>query len=436
MPVLKRVSDAFWDYVSPRKHRRAPPRSSVPLETPSRHAGRDTLIIKKEPLSPAKITTHGSRIYNWKTSTQSSSVGEKRKRIDLPEIDEDDGRAHKILKSTEPLSDDLDGTTLIDPDTGDCSSDDVIVVRERSADSEYDSDDELDDTLLEPEETEIETRTTPLDVIAEGVQKPSDSVYISRAQLLTNGWPADSITLIQKLHQRGYEPLLPAHWQMDFKFLPNELFSNSTELSQAPFINSISGRDFHATKALDRLLQLGPKIRDKVTCRKRPDPLVKKELREYMRWARADASISRAQQELIIIENGDADSDINAMEHALLSRLLDLHTRLQDTAPAGQEVPTLYGVLISHTLVGVVSFRPPWHTEPDAPVTPSKRWGRATTPGERGSLRSVGVFDFGHQDYDVWNSLALALLVLHCRNVGVEMRDSWARGAGASDHKI
>ena len=54
-------------------------------------------------------------------------------------------------------------------------------------------------------------------------------------------WSQTEIGLFNKLNMRGFEPLLPKTWQMDFKTVPEGLFSLKDE---AVFINSISGKDF------------------------------------------------------------------------------------------------------------------------------------------------------------------------------------------------
>jgi len=67
-----------------------------------------------------------------------------------------------------------------------------------------------------------------------------------------------------------------------------------------------------------------------------------------------------------------------------------------ETAP--DDLPTLYGVIASHTVMAFVSYVLPTETNPD------------------GSLRTIAIFDFGNEGYDVWNSLAIAIFVIHCRN--------------------
>lgn len=57
-------------------------------------------------------------------------------------------------------------------------------------------------------------------------------------------WSDAEIALFQKLNMRGFEPLLPGTWKMDFKTIPEPLF---TDKDEEVFIGSTSGHDFRGT---------------------------------------------------------------------------------------------------------------------------------------------------------------------------------------------
>lgn len=59
------------------------------------------------------------------------------------------------------------------------------------------------------------------------------------------------------------------------------------------------------------------------------------------------------------------------------------------------DLPTLYGIVIKHTVVAMVTYD-------------------VCVPGQE--VRSIAMFDFGKPDQDVWNGLAVAILVVICRN--------------------
>ncbi len=60
-------------------------------------------------------------------------------------------------------------------------------------------------------------------------------------QIEKDQWTEAEFALIQRLSMRGLEPLLPANWRMDFKTIPENLFTDNDE---EVFISSASGRDF------------------------------------------------------------------------------------------------------------------------------------------------------------------------------------------------
>lgn len=54
-------------------------------------------------------------------------------------------------------------------------------------------------------------------------------------------WSGADVVLFQKLSMRGFEPLLPNHWRIDFPTLPETMF---TKNDKQVFINSVCDRDF------------------------------------------------------------------------------------------------------------------------------------------------------------------------------------------------
>jgi hypothetical protein len=108
-------------------------------------------------------------------------------------------------------------------------------------------------------------------------------------------------------------------------------------------------------------------------------------------------------------------ASISECEAKLLRKLDKLynmwHDALRYQAQAGSkhstvpEVPTLYGVASSHTVVAFVSYAPPTEDNPAS------------------RLRLIASLDFGKEEADVWNSLAIAIFVVHCRNRMTQLKD-------------
>ena len=106
-------------------------------------------------------------------------------------------------------------------------------------------DDDTDDDLrgsAAPKLTRTEETEHIFDIEAEG------SVRRKELKLEEHpDWSQTEVDLFNKLNMRGFEPLLPKTWQMDFKTVPEGLFSLKDE---EVFINSICGKDFRGELSL------------------------------------------------------------------------------------------------------------------------------------------------------------------------------------------
>ncbi|KAK1988572.1 hypothetical protein LZ30DRAFT_776807 [Colletotrichum cereale] len=106
----------------------------------------------------------------------------------------------------------------------------------------------------------------------------------------SDNWAEDELRLFKILYMRQYCPLLPSHWDMDFRGIPipDILFASSD--AYPPVINSRSGNDFKATRALARLIELTGHVRGLCQTRQRhrARTLIERELQEYMKWAEHD----------------------------------------------------------------------------------------------------------------------------------------------------
>jgi hypothetical protein len=145
-------------------------------------------------------------------------------------------------------------------------------------------------------------------------------------------------------------------------------------------------------------------------------------VRKYNKWAMKDGNLTPMSDNLSIFDSIHCRNrmDVSLMEAKMHRRLDKLAARWRDafhqreiqdntkTKSAvnqfdnGPELPTLYGVISSHTIMALVSY--------DV---------HAETP----ALRMVASFDWGQEGYDVWNSLAVAIFVIHCRNRMIELQE-------------
>lgn len=133
-----------------------------------------------------------------------------------------------------------------------------------------------------------------------------------------------------------------------------------------------------------------------------------------------DGGVDAHWSTLPLFETVTVSKDVpsTVLESRTLAKLGSLHERWQSALAAhtvtqtfdsssstSLEVPTLYAVSASHTIMAFVSYLPP------------SKENRA--PG----LRLIGMFDFGKEGFDVWNALAAAIFVVHCRNRMMQLKE-------------
>lgn len=245
----------------------------------------------------------------------------------------------------------------------------------------------------------------------------------------TGSWSAAETVLFFRLAMRGFQPLLPENWMIDFKTLPVNLFADTSASADdeddvvkiPPFISNTYGPQFRAIRALRDLLGLGMRVRDRSISlqRLRPEPILQHAISQYLTWSFIDAKIKCQYQ----IGSGDqadgstrnssdtgnpkADAKLDAFlpvhvitsllkgqttsdaMDALIAKLHYLASRhrkppnvhdneimpqavlADNDLPDQQEIetqsPLLTGILICSSLVVVLTFNPnmPVHTEVD-----------------------------------------------------------------------
>jgi hypothetical protein len=250
---------------------------------------------------------------------------------------------------------------------------------------------------------------------------------ISADQLHEEGWDDDHVVLMQKIAMRGYEPILPQFYKLAWPFIPDALFTDDDNA----FLSSVRGNHFHAEKALGKLCEMGPRMRDRIKCRSRipPEEQARISVREYMDWALKDARLdSKTAIPLLAIETGPKTLPLVELQARARRKVARLASRYREAYRVKQsiegspvsrtstiltdQVPTLYVIIASVTTVGVMGYRP-HDAEPD--------------------LRSVAVFPMGDKNYDVWNALAIALVVCHLRNVQMRIAEDMGIGVKIDD---
>lgn len=175
-----------------------------------------------------------------------------------------------------------------------------------------------------------------------------------------------------------------------------------------------------AQRALSNLIDVGSRVRDAWHTRahiRTPAYQINRAVEKYTAWAMKDGGVDTIWSKLPLFETVAFATNVetSVAERDMICKLGSLHdqwsTALQTEttghrmSPAGPDVPTLYGITASHTVMAFASYAPP------------------TEENKVAHLRLIAMFDFGKDGFDVWNSLAIAIFVVHCRNRMMQLRD-------------
>ncbi|KAF2162733.1 hypothetical protein M409DRAFT_26970 [Zasmidium cellare ATCC 36951] len=437
MAFLRRLSDNFWSYVSPTKTttpNALPTPNSEPTfkkpAIPARRASLHDISKHTRSMSP------GERVGNWRirspSSRASSSVlGNKRKRLYTPSSIA--GRRSKSRKFDlddmesryEEEEGDYDDDVLMEDGYDDESDIQSPITRQQLRSSSAGLGDEGDEDNLSMHKTVVASEED-YEPARRVVNLPEmlDMGHIATDELRLKGWDDDYITLIQKIATRGYEPLLPAYLQFEYSFMPDGLFEEGDDA----FIASTRGEHFKAGKALEQLLELGGRVRDRIYVggRIQPEDQVRRQLEAYMKWAFTDADIdNRSAIPILAVETQPAGTEAPILRASALRKCRRLAARYREALRVRRSVeispgsrssegtllsyplPTFYTVIASHGVVALMAYRP------DA---------------EESDLAAMAYFDFKDKNYDVWNCLALAIIVCHVRNVQVRIAEETGLG--------
>ena len=197
MAFLRGISDRFWGYVSPRKTQQRRDKPFKALPTPRKPIPK----LNPRSMSPA------ARVNSWHLTTPSAGTGT--------------GERNQPLTPTslERPYTDFEGDTLIDELIDGISNDEAFDANEETI--------VVDEDKYEAKDYDPETERRRRDK--------------QGRELQAAGWSRDAIYLFQKLGMRGFEPLMPEAWAMDFVMMPSTLFTGNLEKA---FIKPAYGNNF------------------------------------------------------------------------------------------------------------------------------------------------------------------------------------------------
>ncbi len=176
-----------------------------------------------------------------------------------------------------------------------------------------------------------------------------------------------------------------------------------------------------AIKSLANLFSLSGRVRDCSIVEKRPEALIKQTIRKYIRWALYDVNLEIS-PESIPIHAIHAQREKETVRQALerlnkrLKKLAVRHRTALEAASEEQcittemkqiEAPLLIGFLICGPVVALMTY--------DLDLAKDD---------EDVDGKFFSQFDFAERGQDLWNSLSIAIVVMHIRNTMVRLTEN------------
>lgn len=285
--------------------------------------------------------------------------------------------------------------------------------------------------------------------------------YVAAIQLPQNSgvWSQTERDLFFHLAYRGFEPLLPQNWMLDFGTLPISVFVHE-DTSEPPLVQNVKGNQFRAARALRQLFEAGHDVRDRVHVSpgSHREKILEQTVKRYLHWALTDVGLrpsSRADYIPVhaIVTRRRGQNTLQTLEDVAfrLQRLAERHQRARHIRPSiefqsSNEVdpdetrvieddgalPTLIGLVIISSVIAVVTLSP--FSQPAVFSSPRVRQTASPPSSDPGAqsthksdsnpdrLRIIAEFDFSQKDQDVWNALGVAIVAMQIRKEALRAR--------------
>lgn len=213
---------------------------------------------------------------------------------------------------------------------------------------------------------------------------------------------------------------MSGNWRKDFPTLPESLFATTgvrySDDGELVF-EALQGSDFGATRALQELLKIGGHVRDCKVLPVRPQVVIQKAIQKYLRWAVNDAGLRTGPATIpvhAVYAQRSGESTLSAVTR--LTKKLETLARRYHATLGGADAtyrPTLLGFVICGPIVALVSL----DTDPR-----SAAW----TEDIEVKVKYLGQFDLSEEEQDVWNSIAVAISVVHVRNTMIRLAKDYS----------
>jgi len=397
MDQLLRLKDSVIDYLSPKRRRTVGP------GTPSQGTEQHSYEPASEPQGKKARNALHDRIHAKLPSPSDTRFGPgSRKR---PRKDESNFAASNSHHTDSEISPDESASqiTAVEESEVELVSDHLVV------------EDELGEEIVE--DLEEEAQVSPEDKVAEYLARQAELALRKEAiaEVKAKGnWHSDEVFLFERLSMRSFEELFPAEWKVDFPTLPGLLFTPSRENT---FINYNCGSSASGFKALQRIFNLGWRVKDKADLRIPTERFISTEIQRYIKWSEVDGGYrrkrfipvltvvaARPREAIDSISKKITDQmDFLAEKHRL--NLTLSHSRINEVGETEvylRHPPLLYGIIVAQTKAIFVTL--------DSSDLNAK-------------LRHIAHVDFKEEGHAVWNGLAVALVSIVARNYMMSIKD-------------
>jgi hypothetical protein len=178
-------------------------------------------------------------------------------------------------------------------------------------------------------------------------------------------------------------------------------------------------------RALQSLLSIGGRVRDNVQSGKSTERVLAREIKAYIKWSEKDGGYHNLRfLPVLTVVAASYGQNHSSISTAITNQMVFLAEKHRDLlrnplTPEQSEIdtyrrppPLLYGMIVAQTHVIFVTFD---SANPDA------------------TIRHLQDFNFENKGMDVWNSIAIALMVVAARNYLMSMKDEFEEDDPPSD---
>ncbi|RDL39949.1 uncharacterized protein BP5553_04289 [Venustampulla echinocandica] len=404
METIYRLKDSIVGYLSPKRRRTIGPTVSTPANSkefdhPFHSDPQDKRT--RRTLDPASLAAYTARSRNPRKRLREEDDFE----TDGSELKPDDSASQcNSFARKAGVEGDYEGDGDYEqPDEEEDVEEDAITESDEVEEEELDSEAEEQEEEAEDPNASLDARVE--EYLARQAELALRKESIEKARK-AGDWHTDALFLFERLTLRSFEPLIPQTWKIDFPTLPEILFTEDDDDAFVGYNRKPSG---HGVKALQALLSLGVRVRDKITVGLPTEKLIEQEINRYIKWSERDGgfdkmrflpvlSVVRARPK----QSGDSISlDISTKMNFFAKKYRDYFGVSSDEGRDDQNdastraPPLLYGIIVAKTLAIFVTLD---STDLNAKV------------------RHMQHFDFKDKDMDVWNGFALAIMIICARN--------------------